>query len=66
MTLEEKRALEVLQERADDDIVFADGFNGDDDFGSNVLDRSESVNVSHAGGEMHELTRQLISDFWKG
>ncbi|KAG2054248.1 hypothetical protein BDR06DRAFT_982467 [Suillus hirtellus] len=43
-----------------------DGFNGDDNFGSSVLDRSESVNISHAGGELHELTRQLISDFWKG
>ncbi|KAG1805499.1 hypothetical protein EV424DRAFT_1474356 [Suillus variegatus] len=65
MTLEEKRALEALQERNDDNIMF-DGFNGDDDFGSSVLDGSESVNISHAGGELHELTRQLISDFWKG
>ncbi|KAG1763541.1 hypothetical protein EDD22DRAFT_979344 [Suillus occidentalis] len=65
MTPEEKQALEALQEHTADDTMF-DGFNDNDDFGTSVLDGSESVNISHAGGEMCELTRQLITDFWKG
>jgi hypothetical protein len=65
MTPKEKQALEALQEHTADDTMF-DGFNSNDNFGTSVLDRSESVNISHAGGEMRELTRQLISDFWKG
>ncbi|KAG2053734.1 hypothetical protein BDR06DRAFT_982611 [Suillus hirtellus] len=65
MSLHEKHVLEVLQEHNDDNIMF-NGFIGDDNFGSSVLDRSESVNISHVGGELHELTRQLISAFWKG
>lgn len=30
----------------------------------NVLDGSEPVDISHAGGEFHELTRELLGDFY--
>ncbi|KAG1727459.1 uncharacterized protein EDB91DRAFT_1239526 [Suillus paluster] len=55
--------MQVLHEHPNDDIAF-NGFNGDDDFGTSILDRSESIEISHAGGELHELTKQLIGDFW--
>ncbi|KAG1720454.1 uncharacterized protein EDB91DRAFT_1240413 [Suillus paluster] len=63
MMLEEKHALKALGEHPNDDIAF-NGFNGDDDFGTSILDGSESIEISHAGGELHELTKQLIGDFW--
>lgn len=59
MTLEEKRALEALQERNWDDH-----FDNNGDFGSSILDGSEPVNISHAGGEFYELMREMMGDFW--
>ncbi|KAH7905207.1 hypothetical protein BJ138DRAFT_1018025 [Hygrophoropsis aurantiaca] len=32
---------------------------------NNVLDGSESLEISHGGGEFQELARQLMGDFWK-
>ncbi|KAG2135775.1 hypothetical protein DEU56DRAFT_737641 [Suillus clintonianus] len=63
MSAEERRALTALQERHDD---FSDCgmFDGDDGFGASMLDGSEPIEISHAGGELQELTRKLVGDFW--
>ncbi|KAG2743934.1 hypothetical protein P692DRAFT_201722566, partial [Suillus brevipes Sb2] len=63
LSAEEKRALEALRQSRTD--VGEYGFDGDDDFGANVLDGSEPIDISHAGGELQELTRKLVGDFWK-
>ncbi|KAG1791005.1 hypothetical protein EV424DRAFT_1549531, partial [Suillus variegatus] len=58
LTADEKRALEALREQDDFD------FETHDDPGMNVLDGSEPVDISHAGGEFHELTRELLGNFY--
>ncbi|KAG1848953.1 hypothetical protein DFJ58DRAFT_717000 [Suillus subalutaceus] len=60
--LAEKRALEALRERRPDDNDFEGA--DDHDFGFGLLDGSEMVDISHAGGEFHELTREVLGDFW--
>jgi hypothetical protein len=61
LTSEEKQVLEALREPHDAD---GNNFSGDEDFGFGVLDGSETVDISHAGGEFHELTREVLGDFW--
>ncbi|KAJ8585393.1 hypothetical protein M405DRAFT_865430 [Rhizopogon salebrosus TDB-379] len=61
LTSEEKQVLEALREPHD---VDGNNFSGDEDFGFGVLDGSEMVDISHAGGEFHELTREVLGDFW--
>jgi len=36
-----------------------------DGYGAMVLDGTESIEVSHAGGEFEELTSGLLGDFWQ-
>ena len=65
MTVTERRALEALRDPALNSVSEA----VDDDYESNgygvmVLDRTESLEVSHAGGEFQELTSGLLGDFW--
>ncbi|KAG1721163.1 hypothetical protein EDD22DRAFT_983130 [Suillus occidentalis] len=63
LSAEEKCALEALRQSRTD--VGEYGFDGDNDFGTNVLDGSEPIDISHAGGELQELTQKLVGDFWK-
>ncbi|KAG2126569.1 uncharacterized protein EDB93DRAFT_1273720 [Suillus bovinus] len=49
----------MLQERNLDDH-----FDDNGDFGSSILDGFESVDISHAGGEFYELTREMMGNFW--
>ncbi|KAG2050477.1 hypothetical protein BDR06DRAFT_891746 [Suillus hirtellus] len=65
MSTEEKCALEALQQSCNASNFGECGFNGDNDFGTNVLDGSEPIDISHAGGELQELTRKLVGGFWK-
>ncbi|KIM58061.1 hypothetical protein SCLCIDRAFT_28331 [Scleroderma citrinum Foug A] len=65
MTATERRALEVLQDPALNLVSEAvdDGYESDG-YGAMVLDGTESLDVSHAGGEFQELTSRLLGDFW--
>ncbi|KIK11303.1 hypothetical protein PISMIDRAFT_19641, partial [Pisolithus microcarpus 441] len=67
MTVTERHTLEVLRDPALNNA--ADGHVGgdyeSDRYGEMVLDGTEALNVSHAGGEFQELTRGLLGDFWK-
>ncbi|KAG1905547.1 uncharacterized protein F5891DRAFT_1183493 [Suillus fuscotomentosus] len=65
LSAEEKRALEALRQSRNASDFGECGFDGDDDFGANVLDGSEPIDISHVGGELQELTRKLVGDFWK-
>ncbi|KAI5999606.1 hypothetical protein EDD15DRAFT_2193649 [Pisolithus albus] len=67
MTVTERHALEVLRDPAS---TYADNEPVGDDYenegyGEMVLDGTEPLDVSHAGGEFQELTRGLLGDFWK-
>ncbi|KAG1844390.1 hypothetical protein F4604DRAFT_1884460 [Suillus subluteus] len=59
MTPEEKCAHEALQERNWDDH-----FDDNGELSSSILDGSEPVDISHAGSEFFELTREMMGDFW--
>ncbi|KAI5999231.1 hypothetical protein EDD15DRAFT_2363309 [Pisolithus albus] len=67
MTVNERHALEALRDPALNNA--ADERIGDDyksdGYGEMVLDGTEPLDVSHAGGEFQELTRGLLGDFWK-
>ncbi|KAI6113495.1 hypothetical protein EV401DRAFT_1982963 [Pisolithus croceorrhizus] len=67
MTVTERHALEVLRDPASNSAV--DDPIGDDyerdGYGEMILDGTEPLEVSHAGGEFQELTRGLLGDFWK-
>ncbi|KIK23214.1 hypothetical protein PISMIDRAFT_100765, partial [Pisolithus microcarpus 441] len=67
MTVTERHALEALRDPALNNA--ADGHVGgdyeSDGYGEMVLDGTEALDVSHAGGEFQELTRGLLGDFWK-
>ncbi|KAG1797356.1 uncharacterized protein HD556DRAFT_1267601 [Suillus plorans] len=63
MSLEERRALEALKEDTNtiedcqedfEDMSFGDIWNG-----------TESLAISHAGGEFTDLAREVLGDFWK-
>ncbi|KAI5983701.1 hypothetical protein EDD15DRAFT_2201864 [Pisolithus albus] len=66
MTVTERHALEALRDPVLNNA--ADGHVGDDyesdGYGEMVLDGTEALDVSHAGGEFQELTRGLLGDFW--
>ncbi|KAI5995861.1 hypothetical protein EDD15DRAFT_2365295 [Pisolithus albus] len=66
MTVTERHALEALRDPALNSA--ADGHVGgdyeSDGYGEMVLDGTEALDVSHAGGEFQELTRGLLGDFW--
>jgi len=65
MTVTERRALEVLRDPALNSVSEAvdDGYESDN-YGAMVLDGTEPLEVSHAGGEFQELTSRLLGDFW--
>jgi hypothetical protein len=63
MGLEERSALEALREKNTtieawqedcDDMSFGDIWNG-----------TESLAISHAGGEFTDLAREVLGDYWK-
>ena len=66
MTVTKRRALEALQDPTSNSA----GDTVDDGYESNaysamVLDGTESLEVSHAGGEFQELTSGLLGNFWQ-
>ncbi|KAI6135980.1 hypothetical protein F5141DRAFT_1059245 [Pisolithus sp. B1] len=66
MTVTKRHALEVLQDPVSNNVVnepVGDTYESDR-YGGMVLDGTEALNVSHAGGEFQELTRGLLGDFW--
>ncbi|KAI6034650.1 hypothetical protein BKA83DRAFT_4470170 [Pisolithus microcarpus] len=67
MTVTERRALEVLRDPASnyaDNEPVGDNYENEG-YGEMILDGTEPLDVSHAGGEFQELTRGLLGDFWK-
>lgn len=63
MTPVQRRALEALRELplADDDPNYSlENVNIED-----ILDGSEALDISHAGGEFAELAKELNDDIWK-
>jgi hypothetical protein len=64
MTPDERRALEALRELPlvgnDDQHVDLGHVTLED-----ILDGSEPLNISHAGGEFSALTKELNNDLWK-
>ncbi|KII93196.1 hypothetical protein PLICRDRAFT_383096 [Plicaturopsis crispa FD-325 SS-3] len=64
MTVDERRALEALRE-----LPIANDDNRDHTFEDvnieDILDGSEPLNISHAGGEFIALTEELNSELWK-
>ncbi|KAI6011812.1 hypothetical protein BKA83DRAFT_4474400 [Pisolithus microcarpus] len=67
MTVTERRALEVLRDPASnyvDNEPVGDDYENEG-YGEMILDGTEPLDVSHAGGEFQELTRGLLGDFWK-
>ncbi|KAI6138184.1 hypothetical protein BKA82DRAFT_4333280 [Pisolithus tinctorius] len=67
MTVTEKHALEALRDPALNNSVgeAADDGYESDEYGAMVLDGTEPLDVSHAGGEFQELTSGLLGEFWK-
>jgi len=66
MTVTERHALEVLRDPALNSVSEAvDGNYESDGYGAMVLDGTESIEVSHAGGEFEELTSGLLGGFWQ-
>ena len=66
MTVTERCALEALQDPALNSVSEAvDNDYESDGYGAMVLDGTESLEVSHAGGEFQELTSGLLGDFWQ-
>ncbi|KAI5991914.1 hypothetical protein EDD15DRAFT_2388404 [Pisolithus albus] len=66
MTVTERHALEVLRDPASNNVVNEPVGNDyeSDGYGEMILDGTEPLDVSHAGGEFQELTRGLLGDFW--
>ncbi|KII92209.1 hypothetical protein PLICRDRAFT_102616 [Plicaturopsis crispa FD-325 SS-3] len=63
MTADERRALEALR---DIPIANDDGSHTFEDVNiEDILDGSEPLNISHAGGEFEALTQELNSELWK-
>lgn len=60
LTSNEKHTLEVLWEHCPEE----NDFDGGDGFGFGLLDESEALDISHAGGEFQELTCEVLGDFW--
>ncbi|KAI6141183.1 hypothetical protein BKA82DRAFT_4362281 [Pisolithus tinctorius] len=62
-----KHALEALRDPALNNSVgeAADDGYESDEYGAMVLDGTEPLDVSHAGGEFQELTSGLLGEFWK-
>ena len=66
MTVTERSALEALQDPALNSVSEAvDNDYESNGYGAMVLDGTESLEVSHAGGEFQELTSGLLGDFWQ-
>jgi len=66
MTVTKRRALKALQDPAPNSVSEAVDDNYESDgYGVMVLDGTESIEVSHAGGEFEELTSGLLGDFWQ-
>lgn len=63
MSSDERRALEALKE--DKNATIEDWQEGCDDSFSNVWNGTESIAISHAGGEFADLAREVLGDFWK-
>ena len=65
MTVTERCVLEALRDPALNSVSEAvDDDYESDGYGAMVLDGTESLEVSHAGGEFQELTSGLLGDFW--
>ena len=65
MTVTERCVLEALRDPALNSVSEAvDNDYESDRYGAMVLDGTESLEVSHAGGEFQELTSGLLGDFW--
>ena len=64
MTVTERRVLEALRDPTLNSAGDAvnDGYESDA-YGAMVLDGTEPLEVSHAGGEFQELTSRLLGDF---
>ena len=54
-----KRALGALH-----DHYPTDATNAGNEFAVEVLDGTTPLEISHGGGEFHDLTRDLLGDFW--
>ena len=66
MTVTERHVLEALRDPALNSVSEAvDDDYKSDRYGAMVLDGTESLEVSHAGGEFQELTSRLLGDFWQ-
>ncbi|KIK10472.1 hypothetical protein PISMIDRAFT_20366 [Pisolithus microcarpus 441] len=67
MTVTERHALEALRDPVSNDSVNepTDDDHETDGYGAMVLDGTEQLDVSHAGGEFQELTSELLGEFWK-
>ncbi|KAI6007027.1 hypothetical protein EDD15DRAFT_2383928 [Pisolithus albus] len=61
-----RHALEALRDPALNDSINVpiDDDYESDGYGAMVLDGTEPLDVSHAGGEFQELTSELLGDFW--
>ena len=58
--LVDKRALEALHDHYPTDAMNSVGH----EFAVEVLDGTTPLEISHGGGEFHDLTRDLLGDFW--
>ncbi|KAI5994770.1 hypothetical protein EDD15DRAFT_2195902 [Pisolithus albus] len=67
MTVTERHALEALRDPVSNDSINEpiDDDAESDGYGAEVLDGTEPLEVSHAGGELQELTSELLNNFWK-
>lgn len=63
MSSDERRALEALKE--DKNATIEDWQEGCDDSFGDVWNGTESIAISHAGGEFADLAREVLGDFWK-
>ncbi|KAG1899795.1 uncharacterized protein F5891DRAFT_1128794 [Suillus fuscotomentosus] len=63
MSSDERRALEALKE--DKNATIDDWQEGCDDSFGDVWNGTESIAISHAGGEFTDLAREVLGDFWK-
>lgn len=63
MTVNERQTLNALR----DDAALPPGFEEDaDDLNfSDVWNGTESLSISHAGGEFNDLARDVLGDVWR-
>jgi len=59
MTADERRALQALRELPPTDEGTSDDFSGDVGL-YGILDGSEPLNISHAGGELQAFAEEIM------